>query len=217
MQEMTINNTDIADFNARLLSYSVGGTTITRTMGNSFNANFPKLFHTDFGQRKITITVVFKPEIGKRGIISKLHNLAMNKSEFDSVICSGIVDIWLPDGFYYNCILNSVGDEIVDGESLEVTYSLSGVRHDSLCTQKGLEPYCNSTVNTDCRITIKIGSDWNDEDDFHFIINKTTSDYNSIKIQNVKKGDTILIDGIRACSHKKSIKNHSQHDNRKKN
>ncbi len=206
MQEMKIGDIDLAEFGARLLSFSVGGTDLTRTTGNSFNANFPKVFHTDFGQRKITVTVVFKPDPKIKGIISKLHHLAMNKSAFDALMFSGTVDLWLPDGFYYHCSTMSVEDENSDGESLEVTYTLNGIRHGSLSTQKGMTVYCNSTVKkTDCKITLTIADTLPADTTLRILVNRDTSEYNSIKISHVQPGDEIVIDSINTSVTKNGV------------
>lgn len=197
MEEMSINGTDIAEYGARLLTYSVGGTTLTRTTGISYNANFPKMFHSDYGQRKITITIVFRPKYHNLGgIVAKLHSLALQKSAFDALILNGAVDIRLPDDFYYNCVITSTGDETTDGESLEVTYTLSGIKHLPLAKIKGKAVNCSSTVKTDCRITVEVGSDWIEGTSLHILINRLTEDYNSYAIKNINPNDIIVIDGI---------------------
>lgn len=197
MREMLINNRDIAEYGARLLTYTVGGTELTRVTSTSYNAAFPKMFHSDYGQRKISITLVFKPKYQDfGGVVAKLHSLAMQKSAFDAVICKGAVDIWLPDDYYYNCVLESIGDEVTDGESLEVTYTLSGIRHLQLAKMKGDSFYCSSTVNTDCRITLTLSSDYGSGIGVSFVMNSGTEGYNGINIKNLNSNDIIVIDGI---------------------
>lgn len=194
---MTINNTDIAEYGARLLEYSVGGTEITRVTGNAYSANIPKLFHTDFGQRQITVTIVFRPKFQQYdGIVAKLHSLALQKSAFDAKISNGVAEILLPDDFYYRCILTSTGSEVTDGESLEVTYTLSGIRHKPLVKIKGKTIQCASTVKTDCKITATVGAKWIEGTMMALLINHLTEDYNSFLIKNLKAGDTVVIDGM---------------------
>lgn len=197
MREMLINNRDIAEYGARLLTYTVGGTELTRVTSTSYNAAFPKMFHSDYGQRKISITLVFKPKYHDfGGVVAKLHSLAMQKSAFDAVMCKGAVDIWLPDDYYYNCVLESIGDEITDGESLEVTYTLSGIRHLQLAKIKGDSLYCSSTVKTDCKITLTISADWGQEVGAVVLMSDGKIRTNSFIIKNLNGGDVVVIDGI---------------------
>lgn len=189
-----INNDDIAEYGARLLNFSIGGTVLTTASGTSFNANFPKLFHTDYGQRAINITLVFKPKKAQGGILAKMHMTALQKSMLDNNLCGSVVDILLPDGYLYRCILNSIGNESFDGEQLEVEYSFTGVRHLSLATIKGKELYCTSTVNTDCRITAVItGCD--DSTKLQFIMSYGSNSV-SYSMDKVNSGDSIVFDGI---------------------
>lgn len=195
MREMTVNQMDIARFGARLLNFSVGGTVLTTTSGTSLHANFPKLFHTDFGMREIKITLVFKPKHYEKDMIKRLNDITKQKSAFDALLCNKVVDIWLPDNFYYNCLLSSIGTEGFDSESLEVSYTFNGIRHLPLADSVGKTVYCHSTVKTDCRITVNFVSGW-DNSIFYFIINNGTSDYNYIKIKNISNNDNLVIDGI---------------------
>lgn len=197
MTEMTVDERDIAEYGARLLDYTVSGTVIVRTTGTSYNANFPKLFHSDYGQRSVAVTLVFKPKYPKNsGIIAKLHSLTLQKSAFDALICKDIVDIGLPDGFYYNCVLLSVGNELFDGESLEVTYTLSGIRHLKMARISGTEINCSSTVRTDCRIIATAKDDWGEEAAAYIYLNRHINP-RGIRIANIKSGDVIVLDGMR--------------------
>ncbi|MDD6490257.1 MAG: hypothetical protein PUG48_10715 [Clostridia bacterium] len=198
MREMLINNRDIAEYGARLLTYTVGGTELTRVTSTSYNAAFPKMFHSDYGQRKINITLVFKPKYHDfGGVVAKLHSLAMQKSAFDAVMCKGTVDIWLPDNYYYNCVLESIGDEVTDGESLEVTYTLSGIRHLKLAKIKGDNIYCSSTVNTDCRLTLTASENYGSNVGCILIMSDDKQqNQRSMNIKNLSSGDVVVIDGI---------------------
>lgn len=198
MREMMIDNRDIEWYGARLLTYTVGGTELTRVTSTSYNAAFPKMFHSDYGQRKINITLVFKPKYYDfGGVVAKLHSLAMQKSAFDAVMCKGNIDIWLPDNYYYNCVLESIGDEATDGESLEVTYTLSGIRHLQLAKMKGDSFYCSSTVNTDCRLTLTTSEDYPDGSGcFILMSDDKQQNQRSIHIDDLKPNDVVVIDGI---------------------
>ena len=197
MREMTINNTDITEFGARLLSYTAGGTELSNTASLSRQADFPRLFRTEYGRRKLTVTIVFRPKF-ERGevltIFDKLNRLTDQKNKLDALLCGSVSELRLPDGYYYRSVLESAGDEIVDGESLEVTYQFTAVRHAELANPSGMQVYCQSTVKrTDCRIYIVVGSDWPSGDTFKFSCSGARS---SVWIPNVNPRDGIEIDGI---------------------
>lgn len=196
-----IDNNNIAEYGARLLSFSVGGTELTTATGTSYNANFPKLFHRDYGQRAISIVLVFKPQIQQKGMLAKMQTVALQKSRLDNLLFGTVVDISLPDGYFYRCVLNSISDESFDGNCLEVTYSFTGIRHLSLATIKGSELYCSSTVDTDCRITATI-TGCNDNTRLQFIMSHG-SDSVSYSVDKVNSGDVIVLDGIN-CKVKKN-------------
>lgn len=191
---MLIDNRDIAEFGARLLEYTVGGTAITTSEGTSLNANFPKLFHTDYGLRNINIALVFKPLNSEGGILAKMHSAALQKSMLDSLLYGNTVEIFLPDGYFYRCMLKAVGDESFDGERLELTYSFSGIRHLSMATVKGTKIYCSSTVATDCRITAEV-TGCGDDTRIQFVLSHGTSSV-SYSMNGVSSGDIIVFDGI---------------------
>lgn len=196
MVEMKVNGRDIAEYNARLLGYSVGNTVITQTTGISYNANFPKLFHRDYGLRTINVTIVFRPQyLENNSIVAKLHAVTMQKALFDAIISCGVVEIELPDGFYYRCLISGVSNEIIDGESLEVTYTLNGIRHLSLATIKDTTFRCSSTVQTDCRLTITAES-CSENSTLQISINSIQGFENSISVKNINVGDVVIIDGI---------------------
>lgn len=192
--EMMINNNNIAEYGARLLSFSIGCTTLTTAVGTSYNANFPKLFHTDYGQRQISIVLVFKPEIPCKGVLATMHTVALQKSRLDNLLFGSVVDISLPDGYFYRCVLNSISNESFDGSCIEVTYSFTGIRHLSLATIKGSKLYCTSTVDTDCRITATI-TGCSDNTRLQFIM---SYGYNSVSysMDKVNSGDIVVFDGI---------------------
>lgn len=189
-----INNNDIVEYGARLLSFSVGGTELTTATGTSYNANFPKLFHTDYGQRTINITLVFKSKEAKSGILAKMHAVALQKSMLDKLLYGSVVEISLPDGYLYKCVLNSIGNESFDGERLEATYSLTGIRHLSLATIKGTSVYCSSTVVTDCKVTVKI-TGCEDDTRMQFVMMNESGSV-SYSMDGVNSGDIVVFDGI---------------------
>ena len=192
--EMMIDNNNIAEYGARLLSFSIGGTELTTATSASYNANFPKLFHTDYGQRVISTVLVFKPQTQQNGMLAKMHAAALQKSRLDNLLFGNVVDISLPDGYFYRCVLNSISNESFDGDCLEVTYSFTGTRHLSLATIKGSELHCSSTVDTDCRITATI-TGCNDNTRLQFIMSYGSNSV-SYSMNKVNSGDVVVFDGI---------------------
>ena len=207
---MIIDNTDIAEYGARLLSYTVGGTELTNTIGITQNIGIPKLYHTDYGRRKLTISLVFRPIFNpgeERTIPKKLNRLTTQKNRLDYLL-RGSSDILLPDGFLYTSILEVIGEEVFDGESLEVTYQLTCIRHGGLEKVPGSAVTCHSTApRTDCRIFVYVGNDWNTGDDLKLSI-KTPNSFMSFwrcTIENVNPGDTIEINGISRFIYKSGV------------
>lgn len=201
MAEMIIDNTDIAEFGARLLSYTVGGTELTNTIGITQNIGIPRLYRTDYGRRKLTVTVVFRPTYSsgeKLSVKDKLKRLTQQKNRLDYLL-SGSTNILLPDGFLYTSILEVIGDEIMDGESLEVTYQLTGIRRSELENLPGSAVMCHSTApRTDCCIFVYVGDDWQSGDELKLQIKMKNSimSFWRCTVENVNPGDTIEINGL---------------------
>ena len=205
MQEMTINETDIGEYKARLLSYSVGSTETSVTTGPVRHGGFPILFHTEYGTRKISVTLVFRPEGDSRSVFTKLHSLTGQKNRLDGILYGRTVDVGLPDGYRYRCVLQEAGEELIDGESLEVTYKFCGIRHDELAEEIGMSPFCYSTIpKTDCRISITVGSSWPSGDDFRLYINRLNGGI-AFTVFDVEPGDVIELDGINKLVYKSGI------------
>lgn len=204
MQEMTVNNKDISEFGARLLSYSVGSTNAPVTTGTVRHSSFPMLLHTDYGTRRIAVTLVFRPT--RNGdIFTRLHSLTQQKNMLDGILFGSVSELGLPDGYLYRCVLEGAGDEQTDGESLEVTYTFSGIRHLGQYDAGGMALFCYSTVpRTDCRIYITVGSSWPSGDDFVLAINRLGGGV-TITVYDVSPGDAIDIDGIRKTVYKNGI------------
>lgn len=164
MTEMTVNNIDISNYSARLLSYSVSGTTLTNNV--SANANLvkmPALYSTEYGTRTLTVTLTFSPHLdgcSAKGteITDRYAAATDNISRFEADIIGKKVEISLPDGYMYSSIVTSVSAAAFDGSGEhDVTYTFMAVRHKPTITAT-VAPngkiYCQST--TPCKFKLKV-------------------------------------------------------------
>ena len=178
-KEMYISNKDLADFNARLLSYTVGGTEYSQTYNNATTNTgiFPILFSSDYGLREISITVVFKPDKKYFSFKDTLHNLIINKNKLDTALLSDEVELFLPDGFYYRVILTKAGNEKIEGQELEATYNFVGVRHEE-------------KVKGNTKTGAKISFTTVNANKFDIYLNDSIYNFSNIVLEN------IILDGI---------------------
>ena len=176
-----VNGVSILDVGAVLESYSVGGTEITNEVYQGRNRTHFNLLAKQFGRKTVTMTVFFHAD--------NRHDLTLRQSKLTSML-TGVVELSMPDGFYYRSTLDEVGDlQIigVDGKGViaECTYTLSGIQHDALQTVDG------NTVNA-------IGTMWQ----MDCILSCTASRaYSSIRVgtvvfTGVARGDVLTADGI---------------------
>ena len=176
-----VNGVPILDVGAVLESYSVGGTEITNETYQGRNRTHFNLLAKQFGRKTVTMTVFFHAD--------NRHDLTLRQSKLTSML-TGVVELSMPDGFYYRSTLDEVGDlQIigVDGKGViaECTYTLSGIQHDALQTVDG------NTVNA-------IGTMWQ----MDCILSCTASRaYSSIRVgtvvfTGVARGDVLTADGI---------------------
>lgn len=156
MTEMTVNNIDIANYSARLLSYSVSGTTLTNNVSANTNlVKMPAMYSVDYGVRTLTVTLTFSPHLD--GCSSKGTNITDryaiatdNITKFEAEIIGKTVEIALPDGYIYTSIVTSISAATFDssGEH-DVTYTFNSVRHKPTVTAN-VAPngkiYCKSTT-----------------------------------------------------------------------
>lgn len=176
-----VNGVSILDVGAVLESYSVGGTEISNETYQGRNRTHFNLLAKQFGRKTVTMTVFFHAE--------NRHDLTLRQSKLTSML-TGVVELGMPDGFYYRSTLDEVGDLSiigVDGKGViaECTYTLSGIQHDALQTVDG------NTVNA-------IGTMWQ----MDCILSCTASRaYSSIRVgtvvfTGVARGDVLTADGI---------------------
>lgn len=164
MTEMTVNNIDIANYSARLLSYSVSGTTLTNNVSaNNDLVKMPALYSTEYGTRTLTVTLTFFPRLDgcsskNTDIIDRYTVATDNIAKFEAEIIGKTVEIALPDGYIYTSIVTSISAATFDssGEH-DVTYIFMAVRHKPTITAT-VAPngkiYCQST--TPCKFKLKV-------------------------------------------------------------
>ena len=164
MTEMTVNNIDIANYSARLLSYSVSGTTLTNNV--SANTNLVKmhaLYSTEYGTRTLTVTLTFFPCLdgcSAKGteITDRYAAATDNIARFEAELIGKTVEIALPDGYIYTSIVTSISAATFDssGEH-DVTYTFNAIRHKPTVTAD-VAPngkiYCKST--TPCKYKLVV-------------------------------------------------------------
>ncbi len=156
MTEMTVNNIDIANYSARLLSYSVSGTTLTNNVSaNNDLVKMPALYSTEYGTRTLTVTLTFFPRLDgcsskNTDIIDRYTVATDNIAKFEAEIIGKTVEIALPDGYIYTSIVTSISAATFDssGEH-DVTYTFNAVRHKPTVTANVApngKVYCQSTT-----------------------------------------------------------------------
>lgn len=156
MTEMTVNNIDISNYSARLLSYSVSGTTLTNNVSaNNDLVKMPALYSTEYGTRTLTVTLTFFPRLDEcssknTDIIDRYTVATDNIAKFEAEIIGKTVEIALPDGYIYTSIVTSISAATFDssGEH-DVTYTFNAVRHKPTVTANVApngKVYCQSTT-----------------------------------------------------------------------
>ena len=164
MTEMTVNNIDISNYSARLLSYAVSGTTLTNNVSANTNlVKMPALYSTEYGTRTLTVTLTFFPCLdgcSAKGteITDRYAAATDNISRFEADIIGKKVEISLPDGYMYSSIVTSVSAAAFDGSGEhDATYTFMAVRHKPTITAT-VAPngkiYCQST--TPCKFKLKV-------------------------------------------------------------
>lgn len=197
MAEMMIDNQDIKIFGARLLSFSVGGSSITRNMSATNNCNIPFVFSSDIGTRQLTVTIVFQPsrlgdDSKNTTIPYRLSNSTENVARFEGYVLSHeTVELLLPDGFYYSSVCTAIGaaaEMDATGEQ-EIVYTFTAVRHKELTTKKltgaSTKLDCQATTPVKCKITLTASQSYN------------SLTIMGITVYKLSAGDVLVIDGIK--------------------
>nr|DAY91015.1 MAG TPA: hypothetical protein [Caudoviricetes sp.] len=116
MTEMSVNNIDISNYSARLLSYSVSGTTLTNNVSANTNlVKMPALYSAEYGTRTLTVTLTFSPHLdgcSAKGteITDRYAAATDNIARFEAELIGKTVEIALPDGYMYSSIVTSVSE-----------------------------------------------------------------------------------------------------------
>ena len=192
--EMTINGVNIKKFNARLLTYSVGGTVLTHsTSASGTILKMNRVYHTVLAPRTLSITLTFFPvssDTGSRNttISERLKRSTKNMVRLESELIGQIVEIGLPDGYYYTACLTAIQAPTFDatGEQ-DVVYIFSAIRHELQMKEavtSGNKLFCRSNTKTPCRISFTLGSAQN------------TITVCGVTINTVAAGTEIVIDSV---------------------
>ena len=171
-----INEIDIKNYGAKLLSYSVGATATTLSYFSGKNMLYPIITDTEIKPRPLSITLVFKGK-SRFEVITNISNFAaqlLKKCE-----------IYLPDEYYYTCIMTSISEstEVVATEHM-VTYQFDAVRHLPLESETLIKSgifICRSNIQTQCI--------------YEVTTSQNTATVNGITIQNAE--GTTVIDGMK--------------------
>ena len=171
-----INNIDIKNYGARLLSYSVGAMESKLSYFVGKNTLYPLITNTEIKPRPLSFTLVFKGK-SRFEVITNISNFA--------ALLLKKCEIYLPDEYYYTCVMTSISEvtEVVATEHM-VTYQFDAIRHLPLesetLTKSGIF-ICRSNVQTECI--------------YEVITSQETVTVNDITIRNAK--GTTIIDGMK--------------------
>lgn len=177
-----INGTPLSAFFAILQDFSVGAVQVTSSQWQGVNRTNFALLKQQFGLRTIEFSAgVFGQSYAEAALMLSKLNLAL----------WGKVDITLPDGFSYFCVLDSLTDapeRIGPGTGktgLIASFSLTGYRHGPMITTTGPDVYCPSTTpQTDCILSVTVGAA---ADSYQL---------GGATFPNVTHGESIVFDGI---------------------
>lgn len=149
---MFINGRQIGIYNAKLeADFSVGSMSISNTIQQGRNRTSFILTAQTYGMKALVLPIFFECE--------SAHELSASKSAFDAA-CTGTVELYLPDGFFYSAVLQSADALELVGETCgRATYSFKGIQHDALRTVAGNELLVHGTApQMDARLTVIVGT-----------------------------------------------------------
>lgn len=128
MQEMKIDDTDIADFGARLVSFTVGGTKFTNNVSSNDNLiTLPRLYSRTYQPRQLTVTLSIHGS--GNDVFARMNAIQTQKSKLDKLILQDEVKISLPDGYLYRSVCLSIGDVIPDSDgTADVVYTFNSLQ-----------------------------------------------------------------------------------------
>ena len=183
-ERIYINDIDILQYGARALrdTIKVGGTPVTNDYFQGRNRSSYVLMSTTFALKPVSFTLVF---MGKY-----LYNTIENKSTFEAQAFNGC-ELHLPDGYYYKCMLDTIGEMTVRGVDgvevlVECAYKFLGIQHDKMITvADGTSFIARGTLpRMDCILSVTVGA------------NASAYTLGGAVFENVVAGDVLVVDGI---------------------
>ena len=177
-----INGQDIIKLGANgLRDYTIGASEITNEYYQGRNRTSYTVLASFFGLKSISFTLGFSAKTRREALFAK--------SQVDGMLF-GKSEIFMPDGFFYTCMLDGAGDVSWQGiEGIQIlaqaSYSLTGIQHDAMVTVNGSEFYCTSTVpETDCILSVTVSEA------------ADTYSLGGATFLNVQAGEKLVFDGI---------------------
>lgn len=183
-ERIFINDIDILQYGARALrnTIKVGGTPVTNDYFQGRNRSSYVLMSTTFALKPVSFSLVFSD--------THLRKALENKSIFEAQAFGGC-ELHLPDGFYYKCMLDTIGDadtKGVDGDGVivECNYKFLGIQHDEMITvADGTSFIAKGTLpRMDCILSVTVGA------------NAASYTLGGAVFSNVVAGDVLVVDGI---------------------
>lgn len=146
---MTINGKPISEYRAELMrDYSVTAASVESATYQGRNRTHFHLVTQTFGMKRLSLSLFFH---------ARHHDEVMQaKTAFDGSLW-GVLEIAMPDGYLYRCVLESAGELSYVGYVCGVAdYTFTGMQQKPLVTVSGQQLVCVSTVPyTDVRIDAK--------------------------------------------------------------
>ena len=176
---MKIGATDISSYNAKLLSYSYTPAAVTNTTVTPYNSILPILTDTEIAPGTLTVTLHVRgsSQAACQASIAALLMLLYRKSEID-----------LEDGYLYRCIYNSASLVYRMETLMEITVTLTAVKHKALVTATlttgSNSVSCSSAVSVRCLLQITPTADAESCTVFGITVNHLTA------------GKAVIIDGF---------------------
>lgn len=183
-ERIFLNNVDILQYGARALrdTIKVGGTPVTNDYFQGRNRSSYVLMSTTYGLKPVSFSLVYSAD--------DLHTAFENKSMLEAQAFNGC-ELHLPDGFYYRCMLDEIGDPVVKGADgigvlVECSYKFLGIQHDEMITvADGTSFIARGTLaRMDCILSVTVGAD------------AATYNLGDATFSNVEAGDVLVVDGI---------------------
>lgn len=149
---MQINGVHISTYRAKLEDgYSIAAMPVSNTVQRGRNRTSFILASQAVDMKAINFSLFFECESARE--------LMMCKSQLDGA-CTGTVELFMPDGFFYRSVLHSAGAlELVGQVCGRADYAFKGIQHDALKTVKytGTGILIHGSAPTmDARLTVTV-------------------------------------------------------------